>query len=150
MLLRNMAETSACQKFLDSEDVRINIDDAFYQPGFRGQPMLLRNMAETSACQKFLEGRDAQEVSRWLPPPSRVLRRDILDGNAWMPPVRAAPQISPDARPLRGKCVQLALGLQRQGGVDREVAAVACRSSKFQSVAGILHQGDHPVDFLPE
>ena len=51
---------------------------SFYRRSFRGHPMLLRSMAETSACRKFLEDTDAREVSRWLPPPSRVLRKDIL------------------------------------------------------------------------
>ncbi|CAE7576129.1 unnamed protein product [Symbiodinium sp. CCMP2592] len=51
---------------------------SFYQRSFRGHPMLLRSMAETSACRTFLEDTDAREVSRWLPPPSRVLRREIL------------------------------------------------------------------------
>ena len=39
----------------------------------------------------------------------------------------------PTPRSLHGKGLQLALGLQG-GGVEREVAAVARRSSKFQSV----------------
>ncbi|CAE7576118.1 MTR [Symbiodinium sp. CCMP2592] len=51
---------------------------SFYGRSFRGHPMLLRSMAETSACRTFLEDIDAREVSRWLPPPSRVLRREIL------------------------------------------------------------------------
>ena len=51
---------------------------SFYQRSFRGHPMLLRILAETSAYRKFLEDPDAREVSRWLPPPSRVLRRHIL------------------------------------------------------------------------
>ena len=51
---------------------------SYYRRSFRGHPMLHRNMAETSACRKFWEDKDAREVSRWLPPPSRVLRRDIL------------------------------------------------------------------------
>ncbi|CAE7576051.1 unnamed protein product [Symbiodinium sp. CCMP2592] len=51
---------------------------SFYGRSFRGHPMLLRSMAETSACRTFLEDAEAREISRWLPPPSRVLRREIL------------------------------------------------------------------------
>ena len=50
-----------------------------FSPGiFEGEPMPHRNMAEASACRACLENEQARQVAKWLPPPSRVLRREIL------------------------------------------------------------------------
>ena len=54
------------------------ITPCLYQGSFRGQPRPQRHMAELSACQKFLEDPEARELASKLPPPSRILRREIL------------------------------------------------------------------------